>query len=74
MDAFDAPQIEEAHHQNGELYHEFLRANRLSVGLYVLEAGASAFVIRGFDPLQDTIDWGKQLIPMVRDGAAARSK
>ena len=37
MDAFDMPQIEEAHRQNGELYHEFLRANRLSVGLYVLD-------------------------------------
>ena len=41
MDAFDLPQIEEAHRQNGELYHEFLRANRLSAGLYVLEAGAT---------------------------------
>ena len=48
MDAFDMPQIDEAHRQNGELYHEFLRANRLSVG--------------------------KELIPMVRDGAAALSK
>ena len=41
MEAFDMPQIEKAHGQNGELYHEFLRANRLSVGLYVLEAGAN---------------------------------
>ena len=41
MDAFDMPQIEEVHRQNGELYHEFLRANRLSVGLYVLKAGAT---------------------------------
>ncbi len=41
MDAFDMPQIEEAHRRNGELYHEFFRANRLSVGLYVLEAGAT---------------------------------
>ena len=41
MDAFDMPKIEEAHRQNGELYHEFLRANRLSVGLYVLAAGAT---------------------------------
>ena len=41
MDAFDMPQIEDAHRRNGELYHEFLRANRLSVGLYVLEAGAA---------------------------------
>ena len=41
MDAFDMPQIEEAHRRNGELYHEFLRADHLSVGLYVLEAGAT---------------------------------
>jgi len=41
MDAFDMPQIEEAHRRNGELYHEFFRANRLSVGLYALEAGAA---------------------------------
>lgn len=41
MDAFDMPEIEDAHRENGELYHEFLRANRLSVGLYVLQAGAT---------------------------------
>ncbi|MCH2674569.1 MAG: LLM class flavin-dependent oxidoreductase [Chloroflexota bacterium] len=34
------------------------------------QAGASAFIIRGFDPLQDTIDWGKELIPRVREAAA----
>lgn len=38
------------------------------------QAGASAFIIRGFDPMQDTIDWGKELIPMVKDGAAALAK
>ena len=38
------------------------------------QAGADAFIIRGFDPMQDTIDWGKELIPMVRDGAAALAK
>ena len=41
MDAFDMPQIEDAHRQNGELYHEFFRAGRLSIGLYALEAGAT---------------------------------
>ena len=41
MDAFDMPQIEGGHLRNGELYHEFLRANRLSMGLYVLAAGAT---------------------------------
>ena len=34
-------------------------------------AGASAFIIRGFDPLQDAIDWGKDLIPIVRESASA---
>ena len=38
------------------------------------EAGADAFIIRGFDPMQDTIDWGKELIPMVREGAAALAR
>ena len=38
------------------------------------QAGADAFLIRGFDPMQDTIDWGKELIPMVRHGAAALAK
>ena len=41
MDAFDMPQIEAAHGQNGELYHEFFHANRLSVSLYVLGSGAT---------------------------------
>jgi len=39
--------------------------------LAYVKAGASAFIIRGFDPLQDTIDWGEELIPRVREGAAA---
>ena len=38
------------------------------------KSGADAFIIRGFDPMQDTIDWGKELIPMVRDGAAALAR
>ena len=38
------------------------------------KVGADAFIIRGFDPMQDTIDWGKELIPRVRDGAAAISR
>ena len=41
MNAFDMPQIDEAHRRNGELYHEFLRSNRSSLGLYVLEAQAT---------------------------------
>ena len=41
MDAFDKSEIVAGHRKNGELYHEFLRAERLSVGLYVLAAGAT---------------------------------
>ena len=41
MDAFDMSEIVEGHRENGELYHEFLRAERISVGLYVLAAGAT---------------------------------
>jgi alkanesulfonate monooxygenase len=31
--------------------------------------GIDAFLIRGFDPLDDVIDWGKELVPLLRDGA-----
>ena len=41
MDAFDMRQIEAGHRETGELYHEFFSADRLSVGLSVLEAGAT---------------------------------
>ncbi len=41
MDAFDLAEIVAGHQKNGELYHEFLRQERLSVGLYVLAAGAT---------------------------------
>ena len=41
MDAFDMSEIVDGHKQSGELYHEFIRAERLSVGLYVLDAGAT---------------------------------
>ena len=41
MDAFDMSEIVAGHRKNGELYHEFLRQERLSVGLYVLAAGAT---------------------------------
>ena len=41
MDAFDMRQIVASHRENKELYHEFFSADRLSIGLYVLEAGAT---------------------------------
>ena len=37
------------------------------------DAGCGTVLIRGFDPLQDTMDYGRQLIPILRAEAAARS-
>ena len=37
------------------------------------DAGCSTVLIRGFDPLQDTEDYGRELIPMLRAEAAARA-
>ena len=33
--------------------------------------GVHSFLIRGFDPFNDTIDFGRELIPRLRQGAAA---
>ena len=37
------------------------------------EAGCSAFILRGFDPLADAIDYGKELIPLLREGVSSRA-
>ncbi|MBU9193596.1 LLM class flavin-dependent oxidoreductase [Burkholderia gladioli] len=36
------------------------------------DIGVSTFLIRGFDPLEDAIDYGRELIPRVRELVAAR--
>jgi alkanesulfonate monooxygenase len=36
--------------------------------------GVTTFLIRGFDPLQDAIDYGRDLIPVVRQEAARRER
>ena len=36
------------------------------------DAGCTAFIIRGFDPLNDAVEYGRELIPMVREGVAQR--
>ncbi len=38
------------------------------------DLGVTTFLIRGFDPLDDAIDYGRELIPLLREGAAARSR
>ena len=34
------------------------------------ELGVTTFLIRGFDPLDDVIDWGNELVPLLREQAA----
>ena len=38
------------------------------------DLGCSAFIIRGFDPLADAADYGRELIPRVREGVSQRRK
>lgn len=38
------------------------------------DLGCSAFIIRGFDPLADAADYGRELIPLVREGVSQRRK
>ena len=34
------------------------------------EMGIGTLLLKGFDPLEDAIDYGKRLLPLVREGAA----
>ena len=36
------------------------------------DLGIDTFLIRGFDPLEDAIEYGRDLIPLVRDAVASR--
>jgi alkanesulfonate monooxygenase len=36
------------------------------------DLGVSTFLIRGFDPLEDAVAYGRDLIPLVRDLVAQR--
>ena len=36
------------------------------------DLGVTTFLIRGFDPLEDAIDYGRELIPLVRAEVARR--
>jgi len=37
------------------------------------EVGVTTFLIRGFDPFDDAVDYGRELIPLLRSGAERRS-
>jgi len=36
------------------------------------DLGVTTFLIRGFDPLEDAVDYGRELIPLVRGEIAKR--
>jgi alkanesulfonate monooxygenase len=36
------------------------------------DLGITTLLLKGFDPLADVIDFGKELLPLVRQGASAR--
>ena len=36
------------------------------------DLGVTTFLIRGFDPLEDAVQYGRELIPLVRDEVARR--
>ncbi len=38
------------------------------------DLGIETLLIRGFDPLEDAIDYGRELIPRIREGVATRLK
>jgi len=37
------------------------------------DLGVSTFLIRGFDPLEDALEYGRDLLPLVREATAARA-
>jgi alkanesulfonate monooxygenase len=42
--------------------------------LHYYDLGITSFLVRGFEPLQDAAEFGEELIPMVREGAARRER
>jgi alkanesulfonate monooxygenase len=39
-----------------------------------VDLGVTTFLNRGYDPIYDTVDYGRYIIPAVRDEAAKRNK
>ena len=37
------------------------------------DLGVTTFLIRGFDPLEDALEYGRDLMPLVREATAARA-
>lgn len=38
------------------------------------DLGFTAFILKGFDPLGDAVEYGKELLPLVRQGASNRAR
>jgi alkanesulfonate monooxygenase len=38
------------------------------------DLGISTFILKGFDPINDVVEYGKRLVPLVRQGALERGK
>ena len=38
------------------------------------DLGATTFLLRGFDPLEDALAYGRDLLPRIREGVAARER
>ena len=58
MEAVDMARIADDHRASGQLFYEFVRAPRLSVGLYVLPAGATD-PPSGLTPRTKSTTWSK---------------
>jgi alkanesulfonate monooxygenase len=39
-----------------------------------IDIGVTTILIRGFEPLEDVVDWGRHLLPLVRDEVARRER
>jgi len=39
-----------------------------------VDLGVGTLLIRGYDPYDDAIDYGRELIPRVREGVAERDR
>ena len=37
------------------------------------DLGVTTFLIRGFDPLEDALEYGRDLLPLVREATAGRA-
>ena len=37
-----------------------------------VDIGVTTLLIRGFDPLEDAVDYGRRLVPLVREGTRVR--